>query len=417
MPLKIRLVLGTSFVVHFLLASVVVHAENWSRWRGPTGDGHTTQKNVPVTWNDNSLEWKVELEGIGQSSPIIWEQRIFLTAAIQNAGQVDRLVMCFDKSNGKRLWKHTAASGAAESVHKMNSFATASCATDGKHVVTFFGDGGIQCFSVEGTKLWSHNLGTFPNAWGTAASPILYGDTVIQNCDAAGESYLIAFDTKTGKQAWKTKRRNTPRGGWSTPIIAKTSKRVELVLNGELGVQAYNPENGQDYWYCKSFNGRGTPSVVFARELIHVVNGKAGDVYSVKPGGTGDVTKSQMAWHTPRRGGRDLPSPIAVGRSLFVVNTGGVATVYDALSGTETQKQRLAGKFSASPIAVGGLIYIQNEAGATHVLKVEPDFELVATNAITVKGDEIFRSSLAPIDGKLLMRSNKVLYCVRAAKE
>ncbi|MDA1015494.1 MAG: PQQ-binding-like beta-propeller repeat protein [Planctomycetota bacterium] len=415
MPQMIRFALSTGLIVPLVLASVGVQAEDWSRWRGPTGTGHTKDTNLPVTWSDDSIAWKVDLDGSGQSSPVVWENRIFLTSAVKNGQQVDRLVMCFDKSDGKMLWKHTAVSGAAEQVHKMNSFATASCATDGQYVVTFFGDGGIQCFTVDGKKLWSHDLGTFPNVWGTAASPIIFGDVAIQNCDASGESYLIGFDTKTGKTAWKTKRRNTPRGGWSTPIIAKTNTRLELVLNGELGVQAYNPENGEDYWYCKSFNGRGTPTAVFAHNLVYVVNGKAGDVYSVKPGGAGDVTSSQMAWHTPRRGGRDLPSPIVVGRSLFVVNTSGVATIYDALSGAETRKERLAGQFSASPIAAGELIYVQNEAGQTYVLKVEPEIELIATNTIAVKDDEVFRASLAPSDGKLLMRSNKVLYCIRAA--
>ena len=165
--------------------------------------------------------------------------------------------------------------------------------------------------------------------------------------------------------------------------------------------------------FCKSFNGRGTPTPVFANGLIHVVNGKSGDVYSIRPGGSGDVTTTHMAWHTPRSGGRDLPSPIVVNNFLFVVSLRpGIATCYNATTGKELTRLRLEGNFSSSPIAAGGLIYVPNEAGEIFVIKPGEKMEVVAKNSVGAGDEEIFRASLTPSDGQIFCRSDRVLYCI-----
>lgn len=390
-----------------LVASLLAET-NWSRWRGPNENGHSLDTKLPVKWSDKDVVWKVDLPGSGQSSPVIWGDQIFLTAALE--GGKERVVFCLSRKSGKLIWQHSAWKGEPEPVHKMNGWASATCATDGDVVVAFFGRGGIHAYTLDGKPLWSKNLGTFESPWGVAACPIIVDDMVIQNCDSDVDAYITALDKKTGNEIWKTKRQD--HRGWSTPILIDTGTRRELVINGHEGVQAYDPKTGKDLWFCKGFNGRGEPTVTPAGKLLCVVNGLAGDFYSVRPGGNGDVTSSHMAWHTPRKGGRDCPSPIVVGKYIIVSDMKGIATCYDAEDGHIFWKERLPGNFSASPIAANGLVYFISEEGITSVIKPGPTFEVVSENALTAGTLEIFRASITPAEGQLLIRSTTVLYCV-----
>ena len=385
-------------------------AETWSSFRGPLGTGLSSQS-LPTKWNEKSIAWRAEIEGSGQSSAVNWGNKIFLTSAKDNG--LTRLVLCLDASNGKVLWKKTIEVDAPEQSHKMNSWATPSCATDGERVVAFFGKGGLHCFDLDGKPLWSRiDLGSFPGNWGIAASPLILDGKVIQNCDAEGNSYLLAVDKKTGETVWITPRKSTPKGGWSTPILIDTGKRKELVLNGEFGVQAYDPETGKDYWFCKSFNGRGSPVPFFANNLVYVVNGQPGDLYVVKPGGEGDVTDTHMAYHAKRVGGRDLPSPVVVGNYLFVVSLSGIATTYNALDGEIYYSERLGGSFSASPMVANGLAYLLSEAGETVGVRPGKTLDIVSRNNLGLSSEETFRAAISPIDGRLFLRSSKALYCI-----
>ena len=177
---------------------------NWPRWRGPEGTGHTQETGLPVTWSAKDVTYRVELEGWGQSAPMVWGDRIFLTSSSPNGK--DRVVLCHDRNTGKQLWKKAVWAGDGESLHKMNSWATPSCVTDGKIVVAFFGRGGIHALDMDGKLLWSHELGAFAGPWGIAASPVIVGDLVVQNCDAEETAFIVAFDKTTGKEAWRTPR-------------------------------------------------------------------------------------------------------------------------------------------------------------------------------------------------------------------
>lgn len=391
-------------------------AGNWPRFQGPDGSGHVTEKNLPLKWTPNDVVWKAQLKGLGHSTPIVHGDRIFLTSAVDNG--LKRMVFCLNRNDGSVVWEQTVTTDVLEKSHGMNGWAAASCATDGERVVAFFGPAGLHCYDVNGKKLWERNLGGFPGPFGSAASPVILGNMVIQNCDAEGESYLIALNKENGETIWKTARRNCPKGGWSTPILIDTGKRKELILNGEFGVQGYDPETGKDLWYCKSFNGRGTPIPAWGNGLLYVVNGKPGDLYAVRPGGSGDVTKTHMAFHAPRKGGRDLPSPMLVGKRVFVTSMSGVASMYDADSGKTVWTERLDGKFAASPIVIKGLIYIPNESGETLVIEPADTLKIVARNKVGGGSNEIFRASLAPSDGQIFCRSDRVLYCIgqRAAE-
>jgi outer membrane protein assembly factor BamB len=381
---------------------------NWPRWRGPQQDGHTDDMNLPVSWSAEDVIYRTELPGIGQSSPIIWGQRMFLTSALERGRQ--RLVFCVNRTSGEILWQKTAWQGEPELSQVMNGWASASCVTDGQVVVAFFGRGGLHAYSLDGQHLWSRDLGAFESPWGTAACPIVVDGLVVQNCDSDENAFLAAFDKRTGKEVWRTKRRD--HRGWSTPVVIHTAARRELVLNGHEGVQAYDPATGRELWFCKSFNGRGEPTVTPAGELLLVVNGLAGDFYAVRPGGAGDVTATHMAWHTPRKGGRDCPSPIVIGDFAIVCDMTGIATCYSVADGHIYWKERLAGKFSGSPIAAAGLVYLVNEAGHTMVIKPGPTLQIVAENDLPAGKDEIFRASPTPCDGQLFIRSTSALYCI-----
>jgi outer membrane protein assembly factor BamB len=402
-------------IVGLLLATALTSAAdvNWPRWRGPQGTGHTAEANLPLKWDANAIVWKTPLKGSGQSSPIIWGDRIFLTSALDSGAE--RLVFCVDRKNGKMLWEKSVWKGTPEKSHTMNGWATACCAVDADRVVAFFGKGGLHCLDHDGKVIWSRNLGEFPGIWGTAASPVIFEDLVIQNCDAAGEGLLLAVDKTTGKDKWRTKRAAPDRGGWTTPVLVKTGNTQELVVNGERAVTGYDPKTGKELWTCKSFSGRGDPTVLPGDGVVYVVNGQPGDFYAVKTGGRSDVTKTHMAWHTPRKTGRDQPSPILVGKFLIVSSMEGIATCYDATNGKVLWSERLKGKFSSSPIEAGGKVYFQNEAGDTSVLELGGEYNLLTTNTLSGSG-EVFRASLTPCAGQIFSRSDKTLYCIGAGK-
>lgn len=381
----------------------------WPQWRGPASDGHCTESNVPTQWDAKSIVWKCPLPGDGQSSPVISGGRIFLTSALSSGAE--RVVLCVDRQSGKIVWQEVVWKGEPEKSHNMNGWASATCATDGKHVVAFFGRGGLHGFTVEGKKLWSRDLGEFAGPWGTGASPVIVGKTVVQNLEAEQDASIAAFDLETGKTVWQTPRDVPQRGGWSSPVLTHGEK-AELVLNGFNGVTGYDPTSGKKLWFCKSFAGRGEPTALPGEGIVYMLNGLQGDFYAVRTGGSGEVTGSHMAWHTPRKAGRDQPSPIVVGGIITVVSMDGVGVGYDAKSGRELWKDRLGGKFTSSPIAANGLVYFQSDSGETVVIKPDDKLNVVARNQLPTGGDEIFRASLSPSLGQIFSRSNRVLYCL-----
>lgn len=396
-----------SFFSFFLLVSLA-NAEEWSSFRGPSGMG-TTDQNIPLQWDTSSIVWKTQLPGTGQSSAVGAGSKIFVTSGETDGAR--RHLLCVDQDNGQLLWQRTVRSSNPESVHRMNGWGTPTPATDGKRVVAFFGPAGLHCFDLNGKSLWSLNLGDFPGSWGVAASPIILNGIVYHNCDSMGPSRLIAVNLETGKIIWESPRAEKPRGGWSTPVSIEVNGKSQLVLNGEYGVRGYDLSSGSELWFSKGFNGRGSPIPFFGDGLLYVVNGKPGDLYAVKPA-LGDGQKSKMIWNAKRNGGRDLPSPAMLESMVFVTSMGGVITCYDAPTGKTLWIDRLEGAFSGSPLVSKSHYYIQNESGVTFV--IEPDrkhLKVIARNRLSQSQEEIFRSTLSPISGKLYTRSLDQLYC------
>jgi outer membrane protein assembly factor BamB len=383
---------------------------DWPGWRGPGADGHSKEKDLPQQWTEASVAWKTPLPGSGQSSPVIWGERIFLSAALERGRQ--RVVFCVNRKTGKIEWEKVAWTGDPEPTHAMNGWASATCAVDGERVYAFFGrGGGLHCYSVDGAPVWSRELGSFEGPWGTAACPVLVGGLVIQNCDADKDARLVAFDKKTGKDVWSAPR--GPYRGWSTPVLIGAGSRKELVLNGHTGLIAYDPESGKELWSCRCDQGRGEPTVTPANGLLYALNGLGGGgLYSVRPGGAGDVTSTHRLWIT-KRGDRDTPSPIVIGDVVLAMSLRpDILTAYDAASGRELWKQRVGGQVSASPIAYDGRAFLITEAGETIVVDPKREERIVGRSTLGAAKGEIFRATLTPSDGQIFIRSDRMLYCI-----
>jgi len=385
-------------------------SEPWAQWRGPKGDGHVVEQSPPVQFTAKNVVWKTSLPGQGQSSPVLWDEHIFLTTALE-AGR-ERVVLSVNRATGKIEWQQTAWTGQPESSHQMNGWASATCATDGEHVYAFFGHGGgLFCYTKTGEKVWSKELGEFVGPWGTAACPILYENLVIQNCDSESNASLTAFDKLTGKVVWTSPREDFR--GWSTPFLFHGHGEPQLVLNGHTGVRSYNPVSGQELWFCSSAVGRGEPTVTpDADGRLIVVNGLRGAVYAVAAKGTGDVSQSQRLWQFPRKTDRDLPSPAVVGNRLLIMSMKGILTCCDSTNGAIVWEERVGGNYSASPVVLGNVALFVSEAGEVVVIDPVGKDHIVARNSVGASDTEIFRSSLAADNDQWLLRSDKVLYCI-----
>jgi outer membrane protein assembly factor BamB len=399
----------------FLALGILVRpcrAENWPRWRGPEGNAVADKAALPVRWSPkDQVVWVAAIPGIGFSSPIVWEQHIFCTSAFDRGAR--RAVHCLERKTGKLLWTREIRDADPEVTSAMTGYAAATPVTDGRRVIAFFGNAGVVAYDFQGKQLWHHRLDPFETELGLASSPVLYRDKVILVCDHDGDrftsfdSFLLALDVRTGKVCWKTSRRGLFRS-WSTPLLLPGARgKTELIVNGQEALRAYDPETGKPLWQVTGMSGWVTPSPVFGHGLIFATSGKNGPVMAVRPGGKGDVTASHVAWRVPA-GGPYVCSPVLYGDFLYVVTEVGVLSCFEAKTGKRQYRERLAGKFTASPVAGDGKVYMTNEEGTTFVVKAGGRFELLARNALK----EYCLASAALVDGRILLRTEKHLYCI-----
>jgi outer membrane protein assembly factor BamB len=386
---------------------------NWPRWRGADGNAVSSDSPLPVKWSaSENVQWKVALPGEGSSSPIVWEDRVFLTCALEEGTR--RVVLCLDRKDGKTLWRGEISDDNPELTSSVTGHAAATPATDGKHVVAFFGNAGAVCYDFTGKRLWRRSFGEFDSELGLASSPIIYKDLAILVCDHDGDrfksfdSFLIALDVKSGETRWKTDRHGLFRS-WSTPILAPAGERFELIVNAQDELRGYDPDSGRLLWQVGSKGGWVTPSPVFGKGIVYSTSGKDGPTLAVRPGGRGDVTATHVAWTEPR-GGPYVCSPLLYGEHLYVHNELGILTCKEAGSGKVLYRKRLGGKFTASAVAGDGKLYLTNEAGTTFVVKAGAEFELLAENRL----DEYTLASPAISRRALFLRAQRHLYCIGA---
>jgi outer membrane protein assembly factor BamB len=402
----------TNIVLCFFMAfsaSAGWSADNWPRWRGPDGNAVSGESPLPLRWGpQTNILWKVQVPGEGYSSPIVWGDRIFLTAAREHGER--RIVHCLERTSGKLLWSRDVEDRNPERTSAMTGHAASTPVTDGQRVVASFGNAGVVCYDFDGKRLWHRRLGEFELDLGLASSPVLHRKRVILVCDHDGDrftsfdSFLIALDAETGKDVWKIERRGLQRS-WSTPILVPgAGGKTELIVHAQDHLRAYDPETGRQVWQVENMGGWVTPSPVFGHGMIFASSGKDSATLAVRPGGTGEV---KPVWQHPR-GGPYVCSPVVYGDYLYVNNEQGILTCYQARTGQLQYRERLDGKFIASPIAGDGKVYFTNEAGTTFVVEAGPKFAILARNPL----EDYCLASPAVADGKLFIRTEKYLFCI-----
>ena len=402
--------MGRDRVLGVLLSLCVlarVSAEEWPQFRGPTGQGHSAESNVPLEWSESrNLVWKTRVPGSGWSSPAVAGGRIWLTTAVKERGSSLRAI-AFDVDSGREVVNtEVFRARNADPLNAKNTLASPTPIVDGDRVYVHFGADGTAALGRSGEILWKIRL-PYDSQHGNGGSPVLYRDLLIVSCDGSDEAFIAAIDTGTGKIRWKTPRRRPWDQAYSTPLVIRVGDRDQVVSIGAYRAAAYDPESGKEIWrvgYADGFSN--VPRQVFGHGLVYIATGfQQPTLLAVRADGTGDVTKTHVAW-TLRRGAPLTPSPLLVGDELYLVNDGGIATCLDARTGSIHWQQRLDGGFSASPIAADGRIYFLSEDGVATVIAPGKAFRRLASNAL----DGATLASMAVSGGSIFIRSHSHLY-------
>jgi outer membrane protein assembly factor BamB len=393
-----------------------VGAGRWPAWRGRNASGIAPGGSPATRFSaDGGFRWKVEVPGEGNSSPVVWDRFVLLTTALDEADPPTLALLAFDRSDGRLLFQ-TEVGAARGSTHNKNGHASATVTTDGQRVFASFGSAGLFCCDLSGEIVWQAELGDLDHRWGTAASPVLYENLVIQLCDAKRDSYLAAFDQQSGERVWRTPRPSY--GCWTTPIVveadAESGPRAELVVNGTGSpdrdgrmVIAYDPQDGRELWRVRGTTDLVAPTALAGGGLVYSLSGRNGPMLAIRPGGTGDVTDSHVVWKASR-GGPYIPSGLLYRNRLFVVRDARDLACYNAGDGQMIWKKRLRGTFTASLVAADGRIYATSEQGIVTVFAAADSLQLLAQNDL----DERCLATPAIADGELFIRTRKHLYCI-----
>ncbi len=383
----------------------------WPRWRGPSGQGIAKDGTYPDAWSSTkNVLWKVDLPGEGNSSPIVWGDRIFLTTARDEGER--RSILCLRRKDGKLLWEADCPKGTVEKTKPKNGFTSGTPSTDGERIYAYFGNFGLLCVDFDGKKVWHKSFGEMNAYHGTSCSPLLYRDKVIVYQDHRGpsKSFVVALDKKTGKQLWKTDRKE--KVGWGSPIAISVDGKGQIIVSSQKTVYAYDPADGKELWTCKGSLYEVTPTPVVGFGMVFCCSGRRGPTLAIRPTGKGDITKTHLVWKVTK-GSPFVPSPMLYQGYIYMVDDIlSIITCYNAKTGDLVYRERLgsAGKhgFSASPVAVNGKIFFTNDDGETFVVASGPKFQLLHINSFGTKT----LASPALVDGKWYFRTGERLLCI-----
>ncbi len=432
-------------LIFCLAAASVARAQNWPSFRGPNASGVAEGKSLPVAWDaakSSNILWKTTVPGLSHASPVVWGNKVFvITAVSEDAGATFSAknrgiglasddakhawrIYCLDKSSGKVLWERTAHEGVPRARrHVKATQANSTPVTDGRTVVALMGSEGLFAYDLDGKQLWKQDLGVLnpglwadpTSSWGHASCPVIYKDLVIVQADGHKQSFIAAYDLKTGKQAWRVERGEIT--SWSTPNIYEGKARTELIVNGGRFIRAYDPRTGKELWrFADNDTQVKMQAPLVAHGLIYITGGyPAGRaMYAFRPGASGDIslksgeeTNAFLAWKTAS-GSPYTPTPIIYGEHFYTVADNGVMSAYDAKTGARLYQERLPSTFSASPVASGGKIYASSEDGDVYVVRAGPKFELLATNPM----GEALMATPAVSEGMLFIRTSGHVYAV-----
>lgn len=396
-----------------ILAAVAV-PQDWPQFRGPDGQGHSPATVAPLKWSDGAanIKWKVAIDGLGWSSPVVLDGKLWLTTATE--GGKSLRAICVDAATGKIL--HNVEVFRTESPgpnHQKNSYASPTPILDKDRVYVHFGTNGTACLSAEGKVLWKQVVKYHP-VHGSGQSPALVGDALIFSCDGLESPFVIALDRKTGAQRWRTPREPNTDGkkfAFCTPLEIEVGKSRQVVLPAAGGVTTYDPASGRPIWHVRYPGGYSVvPRPVAGHGLVFISTGfDTPVVFAIRVDGRGDVTDTHVAWKLEKGAPRNA-SPLLLGDELYFVSDQGIASCVDAKTGKVHWQERIGGNYSASPVLAAGHLYFQSEDGATTVLKPGTTFTSVAKN--TLKGRTL--ASLAPVEGAIFLRTDKELYRIDA---
>ncbi len=415
--------------------------DDWPQWRGPLGTGVAPRANPPFVWSeDNNIRWKLALPGRGLSTPVVWGDRIFLTAAIPSGGQVPPpagrrpgahdglpvvrrqsfVVLAVNRRDGKIVWQRTVRELIPnEGIHYTGSFASNSPVVDGERVFAFFGSYGLYCLDWNGELLWETDLGDMhtKHGHGEGSSPIVHDDTLLVNWDHEGPSFVVAFDKRTGKERWKVER-DEPTS-WATPVVVEHDGKHQVIVSGTNRVRGYDLLTGEVIWECAGLSANVVASPVAADGMVY-----AGSSYDTRnllairlAGSTGDITgTNRVAW-TRHRGTPYVPSLLLYGDVLYVVyHYQGILTRLHAKTGEERPGPFRLGRLGniyASPVGAGGRVYITDLDGATLVITHDDNPKALALNVL----EDRFSASAAIAGGELFLRGERYLYSIAEERE
>jgi outer membrane protein assembly factor BamB len=435
----------TFSLIFVAVIATTASAQNWPQFRGPGASGIVESPGQPVKWDapaSQGVRWKVDIPGLSHSSPVIWGNKIFVTTAVSSGKDETRYglfgdvapvkddpqhtwkVYAIDKSTGKILWERVAYEGIPKvKRHPKSTHAASTPVTDGKYLIAMFGSEGLYAYDLDGKLLWKQDLGVLDAGWFYDAdyqweygsSPIIYKDLVIVQADIQKNSFIAAYDIKTGKLVWKTSREEIP--SWGTPTVYEGKQRAELITSGPKAIRGYDPATGKELWRLGPMSEITTPTPIVAHDLIFVTSGYAPiqPIYAIRPGANGDIslkdgkeTNDFIAW-SKQRGGPYMPTPIVYGDLLYTCSNQGVLTAYNATTGERVYQERLGGTggaFTASPVASDGKIYLASEDGDVFVVKAGPKYELLSKNPV----GEVMMATPAISDGIVVVRTISHLY-------
>jgi outer membrane protein assembly factor BamB len=404
-----------------LWAVLAASADNWPSWRGPEGTGHSKEQDLPLKWSQTeNVRWKAPLPGPGMSSPIVWGDRVFVTQSLDRDGR-QRALLCLDRKDGKQLWQKVVEYPEKESTYQSEPhYASSSPTTDGERVVAWFGSAGVYCYDFQGKQLWSRDLGKAEHIWGSASSPVFYGDLVILNFGPGERTFLIAMDKKTGKDVWKVdepggKYGEKPSewiGSWSTPAIVRLPAGDELIMGWPEAAKAYQPKTGELLWTCKGLGKLVYSSPVPSPEVVVIMSGFGGPYMAVRPGGRGDVTATHRLWTSSGRNPQRIGSGVIVGDHFYTLSANGIAECLELKTGKSVWNERAGGETWGSMVHAAGRLYVTSQRGETLVLAAKPMFEVLSRNPL----GERSQSTPALSNGEIFIRTYNHLWCISSKK-
>jgi len=416
-----------ALLIAFWLAALATAADSpdgWPRWRGPNDDG-MARGDAPLQWSDgNRIAWKVPVPGRGNSSPVVWGDRIFLTTAVPtgNAAASPQpehrfVVLAYERKTGKLLWEKTTRVATPHEGHhaQYGSFASNSPVADSRHVIAFFGSRGIYCYTHDGQLVWEKDFGIqlrMLRAFGEGAWPALDGNTLVLSFDHEGDSFLVALDKNTGRELWRTPR--PPGTSWAGPLITSVGGRKQVVVSATKFAAGYDLENGKLIWQATGLGRNTIPAPVAADGIVVMMSGyQEPNLLAIRLGREGNLTGTDAILWQNQRGNSYTPSPVLHEGKLYMLTDTGTLSSFDLKTGKPYYLQERLPKtysFKSSPVGANGKLYMAAENGDVVVARMGEKFEVLATNTLA---DQMFIATPAILDGEIYLRGQNTLFCIR----